>query len=421
LEKLNAYKIYLILEAANSMFFALAFTFNLVYQTTVANLSPLQLVLVGTVLESSVFLFEIPTGIVADVYSRRLSVIIGVFLVGAGIFLEGSIPLFGPILVAQVLWGIGYTFTSGATQAWISDEIGEKAAGQAFLQGSQAGRVGGLLGIAASMVLVNVRVNLPIQVSGVLFALLGVFLILTMPEHGFTPTPKEERDSWQNMVSTFRGGLNMIKLRPALLSILGIGLFYGLYSEGIDRLWVKHFLDNFTMPGLGAFKAVEWFGIINATGMLLSIAATEAVRRRLDTNSHNAIASSLLGITTILVASIFAFSLASRFSLALAAILLIDIARSVIGPIYTAWVNQRLDSRVRATVLSISSQVDAIGQIAGGPLLGAIGNVFSVRTAIAAAGMMLSPVLFLLARTSRRTVEFPVEISSAAGKLTEEV
>ncbi len=421
MNKVDAYRIYLIFEAASSLFFALAFTFNLVYQTTVANLSPLQLVLVGTVLESSVFLFEIPTGIIADVYSRRLSVIIGVFLIGAGIFLEGSIPLFGPILVAQVLWGIGYTFTSGATQAWISDEIGEKSAGQTFLQGSQAGRVGGLLGIAASMVLVNVRVNLPIQVSGVLFALLGVFLILTMPEHGFTPTPKEERDSWRNMVSTFRGGLNMIRLRPALLSILGIGLFYGLYSEGIDRLWVKQFLDHFTLPGLGMLKPVEWFGIINAAGMLLSIAATEAVRRRLDTNSHNAIASSLLGITTILIASIFGFALASRFSLALAAFLLIDVTRSVIGPIYTAWVNQRLDSRVRATVLSMSSQVDAIGQIAGGPLLGAIGNLFSVRTAIAAAGVLLSPVLLLLARTSRGTVEFPVEISSAAGNISEEV
>ena len=421
MKKLDAYKLYLVFEAATSLFFALAFTFNLVYQTTVANLSPLQLVLVGTVLESSIFLFEIPTGIIADVYSRRLSVIIGVFLVGAGIFLEGSIPLFGTILAAQVLWGVGYTFTSGATQAWISDEIGEQAAGQAFLQGSQAGRVGGLLGIAASMALANVRVNLPIQVSGILFTFLGVFLILTMPEHGFNPTPTEARNSWQNMTSTFRGGLNMIRLRPALLSILGIGLFYGLYSEGIDRLWVKQFLDHFTLPGLGAFKSLEWFGLINAAGMVLGLVATEAVRRRLDTNSHGAIASSLLGITTILVASIFGFALASRFSVALAAILLIDVARSVIGPIYTAWVNQRLDSRVRATVLSMSSQVDAIGQIAGGPLLGAIGNIFSVRAAIASAGLVLSPVLLLLARTQRRTYDLPAEISPAAANLSDEV
>ncbi len=419
MKKLDAYKLYLIFEAASSLLFALAFTFNLVYQTKVANLNPLQLVLVGTVLESSVFLCEIPTGIVADVYSRRLSVIIGVFLIGAGIFLEGSIPLFGTILIAQVLWGIGYTFTSGATEAWISDEIGEQAAGQAFLQGSQAGRAGGLLGIAASMALANTRVNLPIQVSGVLFVLLGFFLILTMPEQGFRPKPQEKRHSWQHMTSTFQGGLNMVRLRPALLGILSVGLFYGLYSEAIDRLWVKQFLDHFTLPGLGMFQSLEWFGLINAIGMVLSILATEVVRRKLDTNSHNAIASSLLGITTLLVASIFGFALASRFSLALAAILLIDVTRSVIGPIYTTWVNQRLDSSVRATVLSMGSQVDAIGQIAGGPVLGAIGNLVSVRAAIAAAGLVLSPVLLLLRRMRYSVDELPVAGKPTAVELSE--
>ena len=52
----------------------------------------------------------------------------------------------------------------------------------------------------------------------------------------------------------------------------------------------------------------------------------------------------------------------------------VDAARSVIGPVYTTWVNQSLDSRVRATVISMSSQVDAIGQIGGGPLVGVIGT-----------------------------------------------
>lgn len=412
MKKLDAYRVYLIYEGAGAMLFALVFTFNLVYQTTVAGLTPLQLVLVGTFLEASVFLFEVPTGVVADVYSRRLSVIIGVFIIGAAFLIEGSFPVFAAIIAGEVLWGIGYTFTSGATQAWITDEVGEAAAGQAFLRGSQAGQVGGLAGLALSMALVNVRVNLPIQVGGALFLLLGLFLILFMPENGFAPTPKEERETWGSMVQTFRAGLNMVRVRPALLTILGVGLFYGLYSEAFDRLWVKLILDNFTLPGLGRLDPVQWFAILRVLGLLLSSGAIEIVRRRVNTEQHGATARFLMGATAALIVGLVTFALSGSFWIAIAAELLVGVTRNVIGPLYVAWVNQRLDSRVRATVISMSSQVDAIGQIAGGPALGTVGSLFGVRAAIASAAVVLSPILLLYARTIKANgVEIPAPVT----------
>ena len=63
-----------------------------IYFVEVVGLDALQLVLIGTALEVSAFLFEVPTGVVADVYSRRLSVIIGTILLGFGFMLAGSIP-----------------------------------------------------------------------------------------------------------------------------------------------------------------------------------------------------------------------------------------------------------------------------------------------------------------------------------------
>ncbi|HEY4722459.1 MAG TPA: MFS transporter, partial [Anaerolineae bacterium] len=122
--KRDAYPLYLTMELTSSLFSTMVFTVSMIYQVTIVGLNPLQLVLVGTVLEASAFLFEIPTGVVADVYSRRLSIIIGWFLIGAGFVLEGLVPRFEAILLAQVLWGLGYTFTSGATEAWIADEVG---------------------------------------------------------------------------------------------------------------------------------------------------------------------------------------------------------------------------------------------------------------------------------------------------------
>src|SRR6476646_10014399 len=126
LRKWDAYRVYLILSGLSSLLFSLIFTLNLVYEAQVVGLTPLQLVLVGTTLETTAFLFEIPTGIVADLYSRRLSVIIGFFLIGVGFTIEGSLPFFAAILLTQVFWGIGSTFTSGALEAWIVDEVGEE-------------------------------------------------------------------------------------------------------------------------------------------------------------------------------------------------------------------------------------------------------------------------------------------------------
>lgn len=399
---LSASLVYIVLSGAWAFIFALITTVNLVYQATVANLNPLQLVLVGTLLESTVFLGEVPTGVVADVYSRRLSVIIGVFLMGLGFILEGAIALFGTILLAQVIWGLGATFMSGALEAWIADEVGEARAGQAFLRGTQAGEVGGLVGIVASVALGSVAVNVPIVVGGALYLVLGLFLAVAMPESGYRPAPRESRTTWRSMADTLRAGAGLVRARPRLADILGIGLFFGLYSEAFDRLWTTHLLHTFTFPALGSLPPIIWFGIINAVAMLLSIAATEFVRRHADTNSHRAMTRALFAISVLLVAGVIAFGLAGTFALAILAYWAVYLLRTVRSPLQLAWLNQSLEPGVRATVISLSSQIDALGQITGGPALGALGTATSPRTAIVAAGFVLAPVLALFGRVLRR-------------------
>ena len=147
--KLDATRVYLFMEIAFGMFFGMVVVTNSLYEVTVAGLSALQLVLIGTMLEVSTFLFEVPTGIVADVYSRRLSIVIGYVLIGLGFLIEGFFPAFRPILLAQVVWGLGYTFTSGAKQAWITDEIGEESANKLFLRSARLGTYAWLICIGS--------------------------------------------------------------------------------------------------------------------------------------------------------------------------------------------------------------------------------------------------------------------------------
>src|SRR5512146_3599206 len=87
--KLNAELSYYLMSAAMTLFDSTMFVYLTVFYYSVVGLNPLQLVLVGTALEGSILLFEVPTGVVADTYSRRLSVILGILTLGIGFIVTG--------------------------------------------------------------------------------------------------------------------------------------------------------------------------------------------------------------------------------------------------------------------------------------------------------------------------------------------
>lgn len=402
--KRDAFAVFLLLEGATALFYGLIFTVNMVYQVTVVKLDPFQLVLMGTTLEAVIFLFEVPTGIVADLYSRRLSILIGLILIGLGFMLEGAFPAFLPVLLAQVLWGLGATFTSGATQAWIADEVGEERAAQAFVRGAQIGSIGGLLGIAGSVVLGSMHIQLPIVAGGAAFVVLAGLLALFMPETGFVPTPRDERSTAHDMVRTFREGARLVRRRSILLTFLGIAAITGLFSEGFDRLWTPHVIQNLGLPAVGGLTVVVWFGLFRVVSMLIGLAATELVRRQIDVNSNRAVGRALIVFAGGMSASLIAFALAPTFAAGMAAYFIMVTLRHVSGPLEQAWLNRNIESGVRATMFSMAGQVNAIGQIAGGPVIGLVGARVSLRAALTASGLMLAPITLLYGRALRQSM-----------------
>jgi len=382
--------------------FWMTFTADSVYYVSIVQMTPLQLVLTGTALEATVFIFEIPTGIVADLYSRRLSIITGVFLIGAGFLMQALIPEFWAVLLAQLLWGAGWTFTSGALAAWLSDESGEENANRSFLKGSQYEQAGAVLGALGAMALGSLQVNFPMLTSGAGFLALGLLLSLLMPEEHFDPIKPEARHTWKAMWRTFQGGLSAVRARPVLKIVLWIGVLFGFYSEAFDRLWVAHLMTGIGFPARIEITPVAWIGAINIAGMLLTGAALGILRRRVNTKQGSSIAQAMLLLTGLLVISLGGFALSGSIWLSIALLWLIRMTREMTGTLYTTWVNQRLEPKVRATVLSMSSQVDAVGQIAGGPLLGAIGSALSIQAALLASSLTLSPILGLIAMGVKR-------------------
>ncbi|MFI5273034.1 MAG: MFS transporter [Ktedonobacterales bacterium] len=404
----HAYRVYLWLAGAQALFSSMYFVAATVWRVRAAGLNPLQLVLVGTVMELSIFVFQLPTGIIADVFSRRRAIIAGIALTGVAYIIEALLPRFGAILVAQVVWGLGYTFTSGATEAWIAAEVGEAEMGNAFVRGAQMITIGGLIGSPLGALLAGIRLNLGMLLAAALTLALSGALLVAMRETGFQPLPGAERTHWRQMRATLRAGTRLLRVRPALLSILGVGLFFGLYSEGYDRLSDAHFLENLRFPPLGHLSYVVWFGIIDVGAMLLSLAGTELVRRRVNLRSHASVARALLGMTALLSAGVIVFGLARSFWLAVAAVWVIGTLRRASSPLYDAWIAQHSDPAVRATVISMAGQVDAFGQIAGGPFIGALGTARGLRLALVASGALLAPAVPLLLRASRHVPAYAV-------------
>jgi MFS transporter, DHA3 family, tetracycline resistance protein len=163
-----------------SLAFAVTFTVSAVYFVQDVGMNPLELVLVGTFMELAIFVFEVPTGVVADTFSRRLSIVIGWTTMGFGLVLAGLVAEVWAVWAGWAVWGLGYTFTSGAEQAWITDEIGVERVGRVFARADQWGYAGGLFGIGASVAIASVDLGLAVAAGGALTFALGVFAALTM-------------------------------------------------------------------------------------------------------------------------------------------------------------------------------------------------------------------------------------------------
>src|SRR4051812_43840358 len=130
-----------------------------VYLVQVLHLSPLQLVLMGTAMEAAIFVSEVPTGVVADTYSRRLSLIVGWLGMGVAWMAVGALSAPWLVIAAWALWGLAYTFTSGAYQAWITDEVGIERAPGVFLRGSRISYVGAVAGLIGQVALASVSLR----------------------------------------------------------------------------------------------------------------------------------------------------------------------------------------------------------------------------------------------------------------------
>jgi DHA3 family tetracycline resistance protein-like MFS transporter len=366
------------------------------YLVRTLDFSPLQLVLVGSATEAAIVLGEVPTGVVADTYSRRLSVIIGLVGMGTTVIVIGLTSTPWLVIALWGLWGLASTFQSGAYEAWIADELGGENVGSVFLRGARRRYAGSLIGLCACVALGLVSLRATVVAGGVLTLGCGVACIFLMPETGFRRRARSERGLWK----TAAIGVRFVKSNTVVLLLVATALFAGAGAVALDRLPEAHVLRDVGVPS--SINPVVAFGAVAGVTMLFAFCAVRPVIGWVDHGGVSVVARLLVFFTIATVIAQIAFALGIGFAFVMGAWLAALVTRSLVRPLYTTWLNRQItDSSVRATVLSISGQATGIGQAAGGPAIGVVGNAFGIPAALVAGALTGLPAVGLYARALR--------------------
>ena len=409
---------YYTLKCGHALFFTLVVSVSLIFQTTEVGLSAMQLLLVAAALQGAILVSEMPTGVIADTYGRKQSVLVGLLLLAFGISLSGAFANFWTIFAGHLVWGFGHTFISGAGEAWIADEVGVQRANRIYLRSAQITKFFWIAAIPVSIGIATMDLNLPILIGGAGFALLAVVLTLSMREDGFQrPAQPQTRHTWKDLGETLSTSRSLVGSRPILMTILVIMAFYGMAGQGFITLWVAHFDRNLTFPSLWSLEPVIWFGAVRMAAAFLSLVFVEFVRRwRIESlGSHKIVSRALFWINSVQMLSVLVVATTGNFAIAAGGICVAIALAEAYDPLQLAWLNQNVESRVRATMISMSSQMEAFGKTAGGPLLGGIATVLSLRSALAVAGLAILPALLFYFRAFGQASSTTVQSGDAQG------
>jgi MFS family permease len=391
---LSAERLYVARTTLAGFFASMSIALYSLYVVRDAHLDPFQLVIVGAALEGSAFLCEVPTGIVADAFSRRLSVLVGTVLFGLGPVVFGLFPSFEGILAGQVFFGVGYTFISGALEAWLADEVGEEPAARIYpraAQWRQSAAVAGIL-VGAALGLLDHRA--PFIVGGAGYALVAIPLAMTMTEAGYQPASRLGRSVWSHLGTTARQGFAAATGARSVRNAFLVTFFAGASSEAFDRLAGYHLLENIGVPA--RINEVVLFGGIALLGQLGGLVLVRLALSTASDISRESLSRLLAVLYAVIVVALAAFALSSAFWIALPAVLIVGWARAAEVPFFTAWVNRGLDSRTRATVLSSVSQGNALGQLGGGPVFAVIAGAGGSVTALLLGAALVVPAIPLV-------------------------
>lgn len=392
---------------------------------------PLRLALLGTALVLTILVAEAPTGVLADLYGRKRSVVASFAVMGAAIGLMATSPAFASMMVWQAVWAAGWTMQSGAATAWVTDELlagaGRRAAGSSTGDTGDAGNsignasdasgaevgegapdtsgmnqlivrhatwraIGVMVGLALAAGVGTWSLRGALVVVGALSLTFAAYLAVTMTETGFmrgSLRGSSAGGAWREALTILRRGAALALRRRTLLAVVSAAAISGFAGEAIERLDTLRLVE-LGLPDYDGGEAVLFFGVVWFIMAALSIPVMVWLRRRLARPDTARDARLLARLLIVAGAGALALAVSPIFAVALAGWTVLDVAGETTYPLAEAMANREASSGVRATVISFLGQAEALGQVFGGIALGLVAQFVSLPIALATAAGLLA-------------------------------
>jgi MFS family permease len=353
-----------------------------------AGLSNLEAFAANAFFTLGMVIFEIPTGVIADTVGRRASYLLGTIVLAGGTALYWLMWLwsapFWAWALASVLLGLGFTFFSGAVDAWLVDAL--RASGYqgelepVFSKGMIVGGAAMLAGSVLGGVVAQLTdLGVPFLVRAGILVLMFVIAFIAMRDIGFTPERSE--GPLRTVRTVFSGsmkhGLGNAPVRYLMLAApftagVGIYVFYALQPYLLE-LWGD--ADAYSVAGLAA--------AIVAGSQIVGGLLAPRVRRLFRKRTTVLIIAGIIGVVLLLT-----LGLVPNFWIALAILTVWGIASSIDDPIRRAYLNDLIPSNRRATVLSFESLMGNVGGIGIQPALGRVADLSGYAFSLVIGGVI---------------------------------
>ncbi len=392
---------YLLLLLGNTLAASFIWGINTIFLLD-AGLSNLEAFAANAFFTAGMVLFEVPTGIVADTVGRRASYLLGTLTLTASTLLyvmlwQVEAP-FWQWAIVSLLLGLGFTFFSGAVEAWLVDALaatgysgdmetvfgrGQMVTGAAMLGGSVAG---GFIAQQTSL-------GVPFVLRGVILSVMFVVAFRLMHDIGFSPE---------------KGGRPLAEMRKVASASIEYGwrvpavkwlMVEALFTGGVG-IYAFYALQPYLLELYGDPQAYQIAGLVAAIvagAQILGGVAAPSIRRLFHRRT-----SALIATAGLSVIALGLIGIVENFWAVIGLTAVWGLLFAAARPIRQAYINGLIPSRQRATILSFDSLMASSGGVWTQPVLGRAADVWGYAPSYLMSAGISALALPFLVRSRRQ-------------------
>jgi len=392
---------YYLLQFGNTLAASLIWGINTIFLLD-AGLSNLEAFTANAFFTAGMVLFEVPTGVVADMWGRRISFLLGTITLAATTALYLLLwQIQGPFwqwAIVSLLLGLGFTFFSGAVEAWLVDALAttdnQATLESVFARGQVISGVGMFIGaIGGGYIAQLTNLGVPFLVrAGVLVVMFGVAFFL-MRDIGFTP--RRDGRPLAEMGVIVRRSVEYGWHVPAVRYLMVAGVFTGGVGIYIFYALQPYLLELWGDPD--AYGIAGLAAAVVAGSQIVGGAIAPWVRGMFRRRTSALLLAEILGVVVVLLVGVVA-----NFWAAVVLIVLWALLSAMALPIRQAYLNGLIPSQQRATILSFDSLVSSTGGVVAQPILGRTADVWGYPTSYLIGGVISAFAVPFLALSRRQ-------------------